>query len=100
MQLLCTFGRKCISDDFQYEYTKCDESGKRWRVVIPKMNNFECDEVPLPIRVNCCLFSYHFQIKKKKFFFYVFFHNQNLKFIFSFKIYFFIFLYFFFTIKI
>ncbi|EJW83103.1 hypothetical protein WUBG_05987, partial [Wuchereria bancrofti] len=55
IQLFYTFGRKCIPDDFQYEYTECDNNGERWRVAVPKMNNLECnDEVPLPIRgVNC-----------------------------------------------
>lgn len=71
MQLLYTFGRKCIPDDFQYEYTECDENGQRWRVVVPKMNNLECDDgVPLPIRgVNCCLFFYFL------FIFFIIFYN-------------------------
>ncbi|KAM3725226.1 Endosome/lysosome-associated apoptosis and autophagy regulator family member [Dirofilaria immitis] len=50
-----TFGKKCTIDDFQYEYTKCNDNGERWRVAIPKIDNLECDNgVPLPIRgVNC-----------------------------------------------
>ncbi|VDN06061.1 unnamed protein product, partial [Thelazia callipaeda] len=49
------FGRKCVPEDFRYEYTKCDENGQRWRVAVPKIDDLKCEVgVPLPERgINC-----------------------------------------------
>lgn len=49
-------GKQCSLLDFRYEYTSCDEYGRRWRVAVPKDDVQDCDQgIPPPERgVKCC----------------------------------------------